>query len=333
VVATVGFALVAGAAGVGAAYLIPAGHPHAAPGTRRASTFRRATETRATTRAVTPVPITGRKVEKLRPHSLPGSTTTAPATTHPTTMSGVSTTSASPPPRTTTSQATTARVTTAQVTTHPTRTTPVPVTTAPPTTTAEGAVHIVDTFDTPAVNVSVWNLLFNGDGVDMEQRNGKLVVSIAAGATPGGSFDFVSGQYASRGCFSGDIDMQVDFKLDTWPAHSGAYVSLHAVFANAMVERFAPAGGTDVFGSMIDPRFKQVTTTSASGSLRLTRVDGIATTYYLLDGAWQPIDTAPAPGPAHLHIGLSLVPATPAASDVVVELDNFSATAYGPTTC
>lgn len=194
-------------------------------------------------------------------------------------------------------------------------------------------MHIVDTFDTQVVDSSVWNVFFNGDGADIVQRNGKLVVSIAGGATPGGSYDFVGAQYGSRGCFSGDIDMQVDYKLDTWPAGSGAYIGLQAVYANAMVERFAPVGGTDVIGSMIDPRFKQVSTTAASGSLRLTRVNGIVTTYYLVDGAWQPIDTAPAPSPAHLHIGVSVVPATSPPSNIVVELDNFSATAYGPTTC
>ena len=195
-------------------------------------------------------------------------------------------------------------------------------------------MHIVDTFDGGVVDSNTWNVFVNGIGVDAVQRNGKLLISIAAGAKPGGAWNSVSAQYGSRACFSGDIDMQVDYRLINWYPNSGAYVSLQAVFADAMVERFADAnGGHDVFASMIKPRWQMTTANDTAGSLRLTRVNGIVTTYYLDNGAWQAIDTGPAPNPAHLHIGLSVNTGLTPSSDIVVELDNFSATAAGVTTC
>jgi hypothetical protein len=160
------------------------------------------------------------------------------------------------------------------------------------------------------------------------------VISIAANAKPGGSYNFVGAQYGSRSCFSGDIDMQVDYRLVTWPPSSGAYVGLQAVFANAFVDRLSDANSSsDSIGSMIDPRWTSVSIGGTSGSLRLRRVGGVVTTYYLDSGAWQAIDTGPAPHPAHLHIGLNMNPGLSPSSNIVVELDNFSATASGPTSC
>jgi hypothetical protein len=234
------------------------------------------------------------------------------------------TTHAAPPPATTTHAPTTSHVAT-----HPVRTTPLPA----PTTTAapSGPVHIVDTFDKSVVDDTTWNVLVNGIGADAVQRNGKLVISVAANSKPGGSYNFVGIQYGTRQCFSGDIDMQVDYRLVTWPAGSGAYVGLQAVFADAMVERFSPPeGGADIYGSMIRPRWTSQPASGTTGSLRLQRVGGVVTTYYLAGGAWQPVDTGPAAGAAHLHIGLSLNPGITPTSGIAVELDNFSATAAGP---
>ena len=196
-------------------------------------------------------------------------------------------------------------------------------------------MHIVDTFDTPIIDGATWNVLINGSNGTVVQKNGKLLISIGAGAQPGGAYNFVGVQYGTKACYAGDIDMQVDYQLIQWPPSSGAYVSLQAVFANAMAERYWDAnGGGDQYASIIDPRFKGgVLATGTSGSLRVTRINGVATTYYLANGAWQVIDSAPATRPAHLHIGLSLVPNISPTSDITVALDNFSATAYGPTSC
>jgi hypothetical protein len=110
-------------------------------------------------------------------------------------------------------------------------------------------------------------------------------------------------------------------------------VSLQAVFADGMVERFSEPSGSDVYGSIIQPRFKTVVASGTTGSLRLTRVGGVLTTYYLDAGAWVPIDSASATGTAVLQFGLSVTPGVSPASNISVELDNFAATASGTTGC
>jgi len=335
------FAVLASAAGFAAAYLLPPGHPSAAAAnTTRVQTHSKpaAVRSHVAPKKVKPVVHVGRRhpavvhhheVSKPNPltrHVTP-TTTVAPATP-------VTTTARAPRPA-------------APIVTHPTRTTPAPqnpkpkpkpaVTTYPVATTpppVTDPVHIVETFDGPVADARTWNVLLNGTGADAQQRNGKLVITIAAGAKPGGSYNFVGAQYGTRQCFSGDIDMQLDYHLVTWPPNSGAYVSLQAVFGDFMVERFSSQYGEgDVIGSIIQPRFTTAPASGTSGSLRVTRVNGVATTFYLLNGAWQQVDSAPAAKPAVLQFGLSMNPGISPSSSIAVEIDNFSATAHGPTSC
>lgn len=328
------FAALATTAGVAAAFFLPPGKPSAAsagatttsPSTLIAAPVGKASAHKKVRRVVRPVVVSHgvrtKRIVAMEPAATVPAIVVVPATTVITTSAALPVTTAPP----------TARVTTQpKIATHPTRTTPAP---APMVTTSADPVHIVDTFDSGAVDTSTWNVFVNGIGADAVQRDGKLVISIAPGAKPGGPYNFVGAQYGTRSCFSGDIDMQLDYRLVSWPASSGAYVGLQAVFADAMVDRLADANSpADSIGSMIKPRWTSVTTTGNSGSLRLRRVDGIATTYYLDNGAWQQIDTGPAPNPAHLHIGVSMNPGLSPSSNIAVELDNFSATASGPTNC
>ena len=331
----VAFAALASAAGVAAAYILPPGHPSAdaaTPPNHPKAAHRRVLHTlvpvKASVVSTTAAPrhrrvrVTLRKQAPVHvEHTRTVPPVAAPTTTH-------AAPPPPPPPPTTTVQTRTQPT----VATHPTRTTPLPPTT---TTTPAGPVHIVDTFDGGVVDDRTWNVLINGVGADAVQRNGKLVISIAAGAKPGGTWNFVGAQYGTKQCFTGDIDMQIDYHLVSWPPSSGAYVGLQAVFANALVERFSPPqnNGADGIGSIIDPRFTSDPFSDMSGSLRLTRVNGIATTYYLLGGEWQQVDSAPAPHPAVLQFGLNMNPGLSPSANVSVELDNFAATASGPTHC
>ena len=192
---------------------------------------------------------------------------------------------------------------------------------------------IEDSFEADVVDASTWNVLVNGIGADAVQRNGKLVVSIAPNAKPGGEWNFVGVNYGSRCRFAGDIDMQVSYRLVQWPLGVGVYVSLQAVFADGMVERFADDSGGDVYASWIRPRFATQNASGPTGVLRLVRKSGIVTTYYLLDGAWQQIDSAPAAEPAVLQFGLQANPGVSPSAPVSVEFDDFRATASGAAHC
>jgi DNA-binding SARP family transcriptional activator len=317
-VAAVGVIALAAAAGVSAALLLPPGHPRASSSTSSSmsgpstlvATPNHAVRHRAPRRATVASHTTRKHVPAVVVMPVPPTTTTTERVT-------VSTT-AKPVPH---------------VTTYPTHTT-VPPAVAPPTTTAPAdPMRIVDTFDDAVPDATVWNVLFNGTGADAVQQDGKGVFSIAAGAQPGGAYNFVGAQYGTRCRFTGDIDTQVDYRLVNWPAGSSAYVSLQAVFADGMVERFSEPSGSDVYGSIIQPRFKTVVASGTTGSLRLTRVGGVLTTYYLDAGAWVPIDSASATGTAVLQFGLSVTPGVSPASNISVELDNFAATASGTTGC
>jgi DNA-binding SARP family transcriptional activator len=238
---------------------------------------------------------------------------------------------------------TTAAATTAPTVTHryvsppvprPTTTYPVATyTSPPPTTTApSGPTQISETFDGP-IDGSRWNVLLNGTGANAVVRNGKLVLTLAPGGQPGGQYNFVGVQLGTKQCYAGDIDMQIDYQLIDWPASSSAYVGLQAVFADAVAERFSQPDGGEVYGSIIQPRFTTQLTSDTSGTLRVTRVAGVATTYYLQGGSWHAIDSAPAPKPAVLQFGLNMNPGVVVPAPIEVALDNFTATASGPTSC
>lgn len=167
----------------------------------------------------------------------------------------------------------------------------------PPSPPRGDARKISDDFGGGGIDPQKWHLIVTGTEVDADVRNGRFEVTIGAGAVAGGRYNVIDGHLGTQCRFPGDYDARVDFELLGWPLANGVHVALAAFFANARVERQSQRDG-EIYSSWIPPRGSEALTNDAKGSLRMTRTDGMVTTYYLAGERWVRIDSARAAGEA-----------------------------------
>jgi hypothetical protein len=109
------------------------------------------------------------------------------------------------------------------------------------------------------------------------------------------------------------------------------WVGLNAIFASAGVMRQASTQLGDVYRSWVTTANGNVPLPDTSGSLRITRVGGVETTYFWHEGRWRTLASAPSSGAAVFGLG-----ASSGANDsfghkeVKVAFDNFRVTARHP---
>lgn len=145
----------------------------------------------------------------------------------------------------------------------------------------------VDNFDDNSPNLSFWRVS-TGSNRTVAEANGRLEVSIDSAAA--GSV-FGAGYTSNRGLI-GDFDVQVDYRLLTWPARNGVRVGL--VMGGAWnVERVSRGLGETVgeeysadYGISVFPR---INTPDQNGTLRMVRSGAHVTSYYYSSGGWTPI--------------------------------------------
>jgi len=189
---------------------------------------------------------------------------------------------------------------------------------------------LVESFDEGTRDSSLW--YEDNEGGTIGEQNGQLVASIFGSATPGGAFSQVVEQWGAKCELPGDFDMQVDYALLTWPAHSGYFAALSAMLADGSVARSSQPWDPpydeqyNAWANITVPfTSNQVNTSDTSGSFRLVRTNGVFDEYYRPPGgAWTLLLSTPGvTGSAVYGLGLSAQGWDFAHLDGSVAFDNF----------
>jgi WD40-like Beta Propeller Repeat len=169
-----------------------------------------------------------------------------------------------------------------------------------------------------------WHVI-QDPGASVDETNGRVEISIAGSAEPGGPFNQIDGHYGSNCSLPGDFDMQVDYTLLQWPQGDGTFAALHSFFIGAFVSRHSDPFAGDRYAAFSGPAFTGVSTTDLAGSFRLVRYGDVLNAYYRsLGGAWVQLLSAPAnPGEAVIGLGLFALAGQWAHQTASVAYDNF----------
>jgi DNA-binding SARP family transcriptional activator len=193
------------------------------------------------------------------------------------------------------------------------------------------AVTISDRFNSDYIDPTIWAIVADGGDVSAAEEGGRLVLTVGPKAVPGGTYDQIDVHAGTQCSFPGDFDARVDYKLLDWPAADNVWVGLNAIYASAAVMREATSQFGDIYRSWVTTANGNIPLPDTSGSMRISRVDGMETTYFWHEGRWRKLASAPSPGAAVLGLG-----ASSGASDsfgrkeVRVAFDNFHVTARNP---
>jgi hypothetical protein len=188
-----------------------------------------------------------------------------------------------------------------------------------------------DDFSESSPNYSLWNVGSGGDGTGSTWalQNGELVFTIPATAQTGGQYNQVGPVWGSMCRFEGNFDARVDYRFLDWPRASGVILGLAAwIFRGSDFSGTSRSSGvSENYAGNIDGGFDSVNTADTSGTLRIARVNGMETTYYLANGAWVKLHAALNPGETQLGLQLFATATDWQHVDVSVALDNFTVTA------
>jgi DNA-binding SARP family transcriptional activator len=193
-------------------------------------------------------------------------------------------------------------------------------------------VTVSDTFDGDYVDPTIWHQVKDGGDVAIAQQNGQLQLTVGADAVPGGSYNQIDVHVGTQCSFPGDFNVRVDYVLLEWPAGDNIDIGLNAIYANAAVMRESSSQWGDGYGSWVIPSNGSVALPDASGSLRISRVDGIETTYFRHDGSWRKLASYSAPGAAVFGLqAMSDGQNSFGKQELKVAFDNFTVTGLNPT--
>jgi len=156
----------------------------------------------------------------------------------------------------------------------------------------------VEDFNDNNINPDLWTVDLFGSGPQLVEANQQLQIGFPR-TSSGTAF---GGGLVSNFLLRGDFDVQVDYRLLTWPFSNGVRLAL-AIEEEYGVERTS-------FGSQSDyphlPREVYLThfldgatgftaTADVTGTLRLVRAGATETGYYCSSGDWVLIHTGPGP--------------------------------------
>ena len=193
-------------------------------------------------------------------------------------------------------------------------------------------VTISDSFDGDFVDPTIWHQVRTDANVSIAEQEGRLLVTVGAGAVPGGTYDMIDVHVGTQCSFTGDFDARVDYTLLEWPSADNVLVGLSAIYAGAVVGRESGTQSGDQYTAWVGPSNGSVPLPDGSGSLRIARIDGIATTYIWHRGRWSRLAVGSSQGAAVL--GLQAMWADRqfpfGRQEVKVAFDNFTVTGANP---
>ena len=207
------------------------------------------------------------------------------------------------------------------------------ITTIPAPTPPPKPVTLSDTFDGDFIDPTIWHQVTTDANVSVAEQDGQLLVTVGAAAVRGGDYNQIDVHVGTQCTFPGDFDAHVDFTLLEWPQADNIFVGLNAIYASAAVGREYNSAWGDEYASWVVPGTNgSIPLTDTSGSLRIARVNGIATSYIWHRGAWARIARGNSTGAA--VFGLQAMSSDAASSfgqqELKVAFDNFTVTGVTP---
>ncbi len=156
-------------------------------------------------------------------------------------------------------------------------------------------------FNDNSIDPTLWIVEMYGNGPQLDEVNNQLEIFFPSYSS-GGDFGFI---LRSTWMFRGDFDVQVDFRLLTWPYRNGIRMAM-GIYENWFyhypgVERISFGQndyyeGMEVYLTDFADGVQGITETDDMiGTLRLVRTGALQTAYYDDAGQWVPIHTGPAP--------------------------------------
>lgn len=186
------------------------------------------------------------------------------------------------------------------------------------------------------MNKSLWRQSTLGSGIDLSQPLGWLEVRVAADAAPDGQYDAIEGKYESTCTLHSDFDARLDYVLLDWPVPSGVVVGLSAFsysgppYLAAEIKRASEAldpQGEYYFGWVSPRHGADLPLSDLSGSLRMTRVNGLLTEWFWRSGRWVKLVSARVKDPLTLALRVDTNGDEFRHAPVRIALDNFVVTA------
>jgi DNA-binding SARP family transcriptional activator len=197
---------------------------------------------------------------------------------------------------------------------------------------ATGLVTITDSFNGSVINPAIWDLALSDSNVTVTQQNGQLVVTVGANAQRAGAGNQIDAQVGTQCRFPGNFDARVDYTLLEWPPNANILIGLNAVDASAFAGRESKSETGDVYAGWAANIFGSVPLPDATGSLRIVRHNGIATSYFRHDKGWTRLASGPSSGAAALGLQASSASADTefGHQEVKVAFDNFKVQGVNP---
>jgi DNA-binding SARP family transcriptional activator len=193
-------------------------------------------------------------------------------------------------------------------------------------------VTISDSFESDYVDPTIWHEITTGGDVSIAEESGQLQLTVGANAIPGGTYNQIDVHVGTQCAFPGNFDARVDYTLLEWPAGDNIVIGLNAIYANAAVTRESSSQWGDGYGSWVIPNDGSVALPDTSGSLRIARVNGVETTYFLHEGTWRKLASSAAGGAAVLGLQATSDGHNRfGGQEVKVAFDNFTVTGTNPT--
>jgi Bacterial transcriptional activator domain len=192
---------------------------------------------------------------------------------------------------------------------------------------------ISDDFPDLVVDQTIWHVIRTGTEVDVTQANGRVEVSIGAGAVAGGAYNVIDGHYGTQCRFASDFDAQVDFTLIDWPESNGVFAGLNAFFADTAVGRQSSSKWGEQYAAWVVPISNGGIpgATDTSGSVRIARANGLMSAYVMHKGRWLRIATGRNTGIAVIGFQAMSTDDDFGHKAVRVAFDNFRIKAKDPT--
>ena len=153
---------------------------------------------------------------------------------------------------------------------------------------------IYDDFDDNQIDASLWSAYQGDPGPTVSENNQSVEIAYPSQLEG----ELFGAGYVSVCQLTGDFDIQVDYRLLTWPSANGVRVAL--VTDTGSVERTSfgnfpdfPDEPREVYLTNFNDEVSGITeTTDISGKLRQVRSGNTLSGYYLVEGNWALIHTA-----------------------------------------
>ena len=181
-------------------------------------------------------------------------------------------------------------------------------------------VPFLEDFSAP-LDGRLWQVSRGGVGPSARVVDGRLQLAIPASAVPDAPNTWVAANVETRCRFSGDYDLQADFRLLSWPTHNGVVVTFGVNYNRQL---FRQSFDQEQLGGYFPPGWTGIEYARLSGSFRLVRLGDTIAGFFRREGAWERIFISTVTQQdAFAHLSIWTDMGHFAKQDVVVAFDNF----------